>query len=105
MPHPARSPLRQYSESTIWWECPICSKRCKSKPGRTQHIRSTHIPVILNGPRDKSPTATQSDHDNLSPLRPEDIREEDADAPEPMDFDLAMPHDPSTPVTPHPESD
>jgi hypothetical protein len=44
----------------------------------------------------------QPDQDNLSPLR----REEDTDAPEPMDFDLAMPlYHLLTPVTLHPESD
>jgi hypothetical protein len=76
-----------------------------SKPGRTRHIHliHRHIPVILNGPRDESPTAAsvQSDQDGLNPLRPEDIQEEDADAPELMDFDLAMPqYHPSTPVAP-----
>jgi len=90
MPRPARNPPRQYSESTTWWECPICSKPCKSKGGRTRHIRQLHGNAI---PNNSNPVTMQplADQENSSPLRRGDIREEDMDALEPMDFDFAMP--------------
>jgi hypothetical protein len=44
MPHPPSNP-HYYSDSTTnWWRCPVpgCSKWCKSKGGRVQHICAKH---------------------------------------------------------------
>jgi hypothetical protein len=101
MPCPARSPQRQYVESTTWWECPICSKPCKSKSGQTRHIRQLHGNAILN---DSDPGTLQPDQENSSPLRCDDIQGENRDTLEPMDFDFAVPlsdADPPRLLTPH----
>ena len=90
MPRPARDPQRRYSESTTWWQCPFCFKQCKSKGGRTQHIRHLHgndvsgNSIILDTPGDESFTALDLDH--LNPPRPNGTQEEDTDA---MDFDFS----------------
>src|SRR3977135_3844628 len=47
MPRPARSPSR-YSNSTVWWPCPLCSKSCKSKAGRLRHVRAKHGNATLS---------------------------------------------------------
>lgn len=101
MPRPARSPQRQYAESTTWWGCPICSKPCKSKSGQTRHIRQLHGNAI---PNESNPVTPQPDQENLSPLRHDDFLGEHIDALEPMDFDFAMPlsdADSPRPLTPH----
>jgi hypothetical protein len=93
MPHPARNPQHQYSESTIWWPCSICSKPCKSKRGRTQHIRQVHGNTFDNSITfdETEDEPIQLDHGNLSPINPNGIREEeDMDAAEPMDFDFRV---------------
>ena len=47
MTRPSRNPDR-YSNSTIWFHCPICSKPCKSKASRLRHIRAKHDTTILD---------------------------------------------------------
>jgi hypothetical protein len=70
MPRPARNPTR-YSESILWWKCPICPKLCKSKSGGDRHICQKHGnvssgPVLLeihneNLPCSSSPDSIQQD--------------------------------------------
>src|SRR5260221_4534170 len=38
---PSRNPHR-YSESTIWFFCPVCPKGCKSTTGSIQHMCARH---------------------------------------------------------------
>jgi len=47
MPRPPRSPTH-YSNSTIWWSCPLCSKLCRSKSGRLRHLRTKHKNVAFS---------------------------------------------------------
>ena len=45
MTRPSRDP-HYYSDSTIRWPCSFCSKPCKSKAGRLQHIRAMHASLL-----------------------------------------------------------
>jgi hypothetical protein len=104
MPHPARSPQRRYSESTTWWQCTICSKLCKSKGGRTQHIRRVHGDISsnsadLDGSGDES---TALDQDDLSLPRSNGSSREEDMHPEPIDFTIPPSNaNHTSPLTPH----
>ena len=107
MPHPARSPQRQYSESTTWWKCPKCPKLCKSKGGRTRHIRQLHGNVGFvqsDGPR-LGAESTSSDQEDMSLPRSNSHGSRlgegsDMDMPEPIRPDIAVPNH----TSPHSES-
>lgn len=47
MTRPPRNP-QHYSDSPVWWTCPVCLKRCKSKAGGKKHIRAMHKAVSSN---------------------------------------------------------
>jgi hypothetical protein len=105
MPHPARSPQHRYSESTTWWQCTICSKLCKSKGGRTQHIRRVHGNISSNSANlDRSGNeSTALDQDDLSLPRFNGSQDEDMH-PEPIDLDFTIPPsnaNHTSPLTPH----
>ena len=80
MPCPPRNPHHHSN----WWHCPVpgCSKWCKSKRGRVQHIRAKH-PTYQPEPSNiefhdfkdnLSPSPTQSsDSPSCNDVYPEDI--------------------------------
>ncbi len=91
MPHPPRSSLRCYSNSTVWWICPLCPKACKSKGGRTWHISQKHGNFRSN--QSSQPTVfhaetlARSHRESSSP----DPQEEYMDAPEQTNISSALP--------------
>ena len=104
MPRPARSPKRLYSESTSWWQCSICLKLCKSKGGRTQHIRQLHGNVSNKSVILDAPAAIPLDQDT-SQARPDSTQEEDMDALFPIDFDFRIPLSDANSASPAPHRD
>jgi hypothetical protein len=109
MPHPPRSPLRRYSNSTVWWICPHCPKACKSKGGRTRHISQKHGNFLSNQSSRltvfHAETLAQSHRESSSP----DAQEEYMDAPEQTNISSASPPEGHIPSdanqwTPHSES-
>ena len=86
MARPARSP-RRYSDSTIQWRCPVCSKLCQSKAGRLRHFRSKHRNTAPFGDRfsdelldleGELPQTPVQSHQDSSPSSPNDNQDSEA---------------------------